>query len=174
MLDALFHRLATWLSPILAFTMEEVWLERFPGDESSVHLEDFPQTPADWLDPALAEKWIGIRQARRAVTGALEIERREKRIGASLEAAPIVHVTDPNLRTALRETDFADLCITSQITLADGPAPTGAFVLDDFRGIAVVPERADGEKCARCWRILPDVGTHSHTATCRRCDTVLS
>jgi isoleucyl-tRNA synthetase len=172
-LDALFHRLATWLAPILAFTMEEVWLARFPGEESSVHLLDFPATPPTWLDPALAAKWDAIRRARRTVTGALEIERRDKRIGASLEAAPVVHVADAALRAALASVDFAELCITSDLTLAPAPGPEGAFTLDDIPGVAVVPRIAVGAKCARCWRILPDVGIHAHPATCARCDAAL-
>src|SRR5690606_9990486 len=109
-LDLLFHRLVTWLAPILVFTMEEVWLERFPGPESSVHLQDFPQTPADWLDGALATKWEAIRRARRVVTAALEVQRSAKMIGASLEAAPIVHVADAGLLAALKEVSFDDLC----------------------------------------------------------------
>ena len=87
-LDLLFTRLTTWLAPVLVFTMEEVWLERFGGDESSVHLEDFVETPSAWRDDALAAKWASIRQARRVVTAALEVQRTEKVIGASLEAAP--------------------------------------------------------------------------------------
>ncbi|GIX12512.1 MAG: isoleucine--tRNA ligase [Paracoccaceae bacterium] len=173
-LDHLFHRLATWLAPILVFTAEEVWLSRFPGEGESVHLLDFPATPAAWRDDALAAKWAGIRRVRRAVTGALEVERREKRIGASLEAAPIVHVADPALREALESVDFAELCITSDITICADPAPEGAFVLEDVPGVAVVTARARGGKCARCWRILPDVGSHQHPAACGRCDTVLS
>ena len=133
-LDLLFTRLTTWLAPMLVFTMEEVWLERFPGEESSVHLVDFPDTPAEWRDEALGAKWAGIRRARRVVTGALEVERREKRIGASLEAAPVVHVADPDLRAVLGSVDFADLCITSDLTLTDAAAPEGAFALDDVRG----------------------------------------
>ena len=154
-LDLLFHRLVTWLAPMLPFTMEEVWLERFPGETSSVHLVDFPATPEAWRDPALAAKWEAIRRARRVVTGALEIERRDKRIGASLEAAPVVHVADPALRDALASVDFADLAITSDLTLSDAPAPAGAFALEDVPGIAVVPRLADGAKCARCWKICP-------------------
>jgi isoleucyl-tRNA synthetase len=172
-LDALFHRLTTWLAPMLPFTMEEVWLERRPGDESSVHLLDFPETPADWLDAALAAKWEAIRRARRVVTGALEVERREKRIGASLEAAPVVHVADPDLRAALASVDFADICITSDLTLTDAPPPDGAFTLEDVPGVAVVPALAAGGKCARCWKILPDVGTHAHPGVCSRCDAAL-
>jgi isoleucyl-tRNA synthetase len=172
-LDLLFHRLVTWLAPMLPFTMEEVWLERLPDEDASVHLVDFPATPADWLDPALAAKWDRIRQARRVVTGALEVERREKRIGASLEAAPVVHVSDPDLHAALASVDFADLCITSDLTLTDAPAPAAAFALDDVPGVAVVPVLAQGAKCARCWKVLPDVGTHAHAQVCARCDAAL-
>ena len=71
-----------------------------------------------WLDPALAAKWETIRRVRRVVTGALEVERQDKRIGASLEAAPVVHVADPATRAALASVDFADLCITSDLTLS--------------------------------------------------------
>jgi isoleucyl-tRNA synthetase len=172
-LDALFHRLVTWLAPVLPFTMEEAWLERFPGDDSSVHLLDFPATPLEWLDQHLAAKWERIRRVRRVVTGALEIERRDKRIGASLEAAPVVHVADPDLRAALASIDFADVCITSDLTLSGAAAPPNAFTLDDVPGVAVVPALAAGEKCARCWKVLPDVGTHAHPGVCARCDAAL-
>jgi isoleucyl-tRNA synthetase len=172
-LDALFARLVTWLAPILPFTMEEVWLERHPGEASSVHLVDFPATPGAWADPALASTWEYVRRARRVVTGALEVERREKRIGASLEAAPVVHVSDPATLAALRGVDFAEICITSDLTIAETPAPSGAFRLDDVHGVAVVAGRAGGAKCARCWRILPDTGTHAHPAVCGRCDDAL-
>ena len=92
-LISLFHRLTKWLAPVLVFTMEEVWLERFPGDASSVHLVDFDETPSDWRNDALAAKWATVRSVRRVVTGALEVERTAKVIGASLEAAPTVYVT---------------------------------------------------------------------------------
>lgn len=173
-LDLLFHRLVTWLAPILPFTMEEVWLDRFPSEDGSVHLQDFPHADGEWFDPELALRWETIRRARRVVTGALEVERREKRIGASLEAAPRVFDADPETAAILASVPFAELCITSGLTLETGPAPEGAFALDDTPGIAVVPAPAPGEKCARCWRILPDVGTHAHAETCERCDEALS
>ena len=173
-MDLLFHRLTTWLAPILVFTMEDVWLDRFPGDESSVHLVDFPETPAAWRDEALAEKWSKVRAARRAVTAALEIQRTDKVIGASLEAAPVVHVDDADMLAALKSVAFDDLCITSGIALTADPAPQEAFRMAEVPGVGVVFEKADGNKCQRCWKILPDVGTHSHAATCARCDEALA
>ncbi|MEL6582556.1 MAG: isoleucine--tRNA ligase [Pseudomonadota bacterium] len=172
-LDELHKRLTRWLAPVLVFTMEEVWLERSPGDASSIHLEDFVETPASWNDPELAARWAKIRSVRRVVTGALEIERREKRIGASLEAAPVVYIADSDLRALLKDRDMDDLCITSGLTLSAEEAPADAFTLDDTPGVAVAAQLAKGTKCARCWKILPDVGLHTHPAVCGRCDSAL-
>ena len=173
LLDLLYFRLTAWLAPLLPFTMEEVWLERFPGEESSVHLEDFPETPPSWLDPALSAKWETIRRVRRVVTGALEIERREKRIGASLEAAPVVYLAASAGLGAVASVDFADVCITSGMEVKGEAAPDEAFVIEDVPGVAVVPRLAEGDKCLRCWKILSDVGTHRHPGVCERCDAVL-
>ena len=172
-LDLLFHRLTTWLAPILPFTTEDVWLSRFPGDDSSVHLQDIPATPSDWLDEALAAKWATIRRARRVVTAALEVQRADKVIGASLEAAPVVHVRDEAMLAALKTVDFADLCITSAISLTHDPMPQEAFRMPEVEGVGVVFEKAEGQKCQRCWKILPDVGQHAHAGVCGRCNDAL-
>ncbi|MFG6568232.1 MULTISPECIES: isoleucine--tRNA ligase [unclassified Sulfitobacter] len=169
-LDILFHRLTTWLAPVLVFTMEEVWLERFPGDDSSVHLVDMPETPEAWLNPELAAKWAKVRAARRVVTAALEVQRTEKVIGASLEAAPVVHVDDAAQREALESVSFEDVSITSDITVTGDPAPAEAFRMPETDGVAVVFEKAEGAKCERCWKVLPDVGTHEYPGVCGRCD----
>ncbi|MBV1902559.1 MAG: isoleucine--tRNA ligase [Marinosulfonomonas sp.] len=171
-LDMLYQRLTKWLAPVLVFTMEEVWLERFPGDDSSVHLQDFTDTPGDWLNEDLAAKWAVVRKVRRVVTGALEIQRQEKTIGASLEAAPTVYV-DADTAAVLKTVPFEDMCITSAITISTGAAPAGAFTLDDTVGVAVVFAKPEGQKCQRCWKILPDVGNHGHEGVCGRCDDAL-
>jgi isoleucyl-tRNA synthetase len=173
-LDILFHRLTTWLAPVLVFTMEEVWLERFPGEGSSVHLTDIPETPEAWLNPELAAKWAKVRAARRVVTSALEVQRVEKVIGASLEAAPTVYVADADQRAALQSVSFEDVSITSDVTISGDAAPADAFVMPEVEGVAVVFAKAEGEKCARCWKVLPDVGTHSHEGVCGRCDAAVS
>ena len=173
-LDILFHRLTTWLAPVLVFTMEEVWLERFGGEDSSVHLIDIPETPAAWLNPELAEKWAMIRRVRRVVTAALEVQRTEKVIGASLEAAPVLYLADQAVKDILEQMPFADICITSDLTLSTEAAPSDAFTMAEIEGIAVSFVKAEGEKCGRCWKILPDVGTHNHAGVCGRCDDALS
>jgi len=160
-MDAVFMRLSAWLAPLMPFTMEEVWLARFPSEDDSVHLRIFPETPEDWRDDALAEDWRLIRRLRRVVTGALETERREKRIGASLEAAPQVFVGDRAYVEAIErqrgedsaESFLAELFITSQASLGEGAPPADAWRdLEETADIAVVPARASGVKCQRSWK----------------------
>jgi isoleucyl-tRNA synthetase len=172
-LDHLFHCLTAWLAPMLVFTAEETWLTRYPGEDSSVHLREFPDIPVEWENGVLMDRWSKVRAFRRVVTGALEIERREKRIGSSLQAAPTVYVNE-EYKALLDEFDLADICITSGVTLSTDPAPDGAFTLEDVAGVAVVPALAEGEKCQRCWKILDEVGTHEkYDDLCHRCADVV-
>jgi isoleucyl-tRNA synthetase len=156
-LDHLFRATVTWLAPMICFTAEEAWLARDPTAQS-VHLEEFMTVPQSWRDDVLAEKWRKLRNVRRVVTGALELERAAKRIGSSLEAAPIIYVADSDLFGVAVGADLAELCITSAATLVEGEGPAAAFRLDDVRGVAVEPRRAEGRKCARSWKISPAVG----------------
>ena len=157
----LFDRLVTWLAPMLPFTMEEAWLERYPSSET-VHLEQFRETPADWKNDLLAEKWKKIRQVRSVVTGALELERAKKTIGSSLEAVPVVHMNEAALEAALSGIDMAEISITSDLVISHQTAPAEAFVLREVPGVAVTVEKAESRelrKCARSWRFTSDVGS---------------
>lgn len=170
-LDTLFDHLTAWLAPFICFTAEEAWLARHPERTAgnSVHLRTFPDVPADWADDTLAEKWSNVRALRRAVTGALEIARANKVIGASLQAHPQVYA-DAKYKDAVSDFDVADLCITSGITFVDGDAPADAHRLEDVEGIAVVIEKASGDKCERCWKVLDEVGSNpDHPTACNRC-----
>jgi isoleucyl-tRNA synthetase len=157
-LDQLFRTTVAWLAPILCFTAEEAWLAHDP-QATSVHLELFPDLPTDWRNEALAEKWRKVRNVRRVITGALELERASKRIGSSLEAAPVVYVADPELANLLLDIDLAEVSITSAATLVEGEGPPNAFRLPDVPDVAVVPGLAEGRKCARSWKISQAVGS---------------
>jgi isoleucyl-tRNA synthetase len=164
-LDQLFSCLTAWLAPILVFTTEEAWQTRFPDDQDSVHLRIFPEIPSAWQDQALGRKWGRIRHIRRAITGALEVERREKRIGSSLEAHPLVFVSQEDAHL-LAGIDGAELAITSGLDIAVGGAPEGAFVDPDVPGVAVVPALAQGQKCERCWQLYAELEADG---VCTRC-----
>jgi len=171
-LDEVFNCLTAWLAPFICFTAEEAWLERNPGEDESVHLRLFPDVPDEWRNDPLAAKWSVIRRLRRAVTGALEVERAEKRIGSSLQASPVIHA-DNVYREAIKDIDpseLADLFITSGVHFSDDAAPADAFSLEDVPGVAVVPLPAEGEKCQRCWKVVDDIGSNpEHPDACRRC-----
>jgi isoleucyl-tRNA synthetase len=168
-MDALFECLTAWLAPILCFTAEEAWIARH-GDAGSVHLTLFPDVPAAWRDDALALKWARIRDIRRVVTGALELARADKLIGASLQAAPVVYLSDAADRDLLAGFDLAEIAITSDLTISRDAAPEGAFTLAEVARVAVEMRLAPGEKCGRCWRVLEEVGEDAeHPELCRRC-----
>ncbi len=172
-MDAIFSCLTAWLAPALCFTAEEAWLARYgegglEGAES-VHLRLFPDIPESWRDDELAAKWDKVRALRRVVTGALELERAEKRIGSSLQANPIVYARPDHIE-AMQGLDLAEIAITSDATLTADAPPKGAFVIEDVDGVAVRPGLAEGDKCERCFKVLPEVGASADwPGICHRC-----
>jgi isoleucyl-tRNA synthetase len=157
-IDIICDAILRWLAPVLSFTTDEAWRMYKPNDEPSVHLTLFPEGFDKFRDDALATKWEIIRNVRRVVTGALEVERAAKRIGSSLEASPLVYVSDKNIFNTLFDVDLAEVSITSNAMVTNDDAPADAFKLGDVQGVAVVVEKAQGIKCARSWKILPTVG----------------
>jgi len=157
-IDIICDAILKWLAPVLSFTCDEAWQMRKPASNPSVHLALFPDGFDKFRNDALAKKWETIRDVRRVVTGALELERAAKNIGSSLEASPIIYVSDRTILATLFDVDLAEVCITSNYEVREGDTPPGAFRLNDVGGVAVVAERAVGTKCARSWKILPSVG----------------
>ena len=158
-LDALHRCLCCWLAPTLVFTAEEAWTARFgevfapqnPEGES-VHLQVFPDLPGEWRDEALAERWARLREERGALTSALETARTEGLIGSSLQAA---------LRLPASFTDLLDPEGWAELAIVSAVEPGSD---------QVEVAKAPGAKCARCWRVLTEVGTVSrHPALCLRC-----
>ncbi len=169
-MDIVFDHLTAWISPILVFTMEEAWDYRHGKDKGSAHLRQLPEAQKAWRDDVLAERWGKLRDIRRAVTGAIEIERREKRIGASLEASPTLYLKDDALVAAIKGVDLAELFISSNVRVETGEGPANAFRLNEAPGVAVVAAESDHKKCQRCWRYTDDVGAVAgHADACGRC-----
>jgi isoleucyl-tRNA synthetase len=157
-IDILCDSILKWLAPVLSFTSDEAWRLYRPDAEPSVHLTLFPDSFEAFRDDALAAKWETIRNVRRVVTGALEVERAAKNIGSSLEASPLVYVSDKKIFDTLFDIDLAEVSITSNAMVTNDDAPSDAFRLNEVPGVAVVVEKAVGTKCARSWKILPTVG----------------
>ncbi len=157
-IDILCDAILKWLAPILSFTCDEAWQMYRPEIESSVHLALFPVGFDDFRDDRLAAKWQTVRDVRRVVTGALELERAAKKIGSSLEASPLIYVANKDILAVLFDADLAEVCITSNYEVREDTAPEAAFRLPDVADVAVVVEKAVGTKCARSWKILPTIG----------------
>jgi isoleucyl-tRNA synthetase len=157
-IDIICDAVLKWLAPILSFTCDEAWSMYKPNDEPSVHLTLFPDGFETFRDDKLAAKWDTIRNVRRVVTGALELERAAKNIGSSLEASPVIYIADRTMLATLFDVDLAEVCITSGYEVREEAAPANAFRLDNVAGVAVVVEKAQGIKCARSWKILPTIG----------------
>jgi isoleucyl-tRNA synthetase len=169
-MDAIFERLTIWLAPLAAFTCEEAWATRFP-DAGPNLLRVFPQTPAAWAHAEEDVRWRRIERVLEAVTGALEIERREKRLGSALEAAPVVWIADPELLAAFDGIDAAEVFRTSAAELKAGEGPSDAFRLPNLP-VAVQPRRAEGSKCQRSWKVRPEVTAATGWLTLRDQDAV--
>ncbi|WP_421836605.1 isoleucine--tRNA ligase [Novosphingobium sp.] len=147
-LDVLFHALVRYAAPVLVFTTEEVWTTRFP-DRGSVHLGALRELPVEWRDEALAERWAGLRANRMLINELIEPERREKRLGSSLEAAVTVTFDAGAI-------NLAELFIVASVE----------------RGEETEVKRTTQHKCGRCWRHLPEVTEDG--ALCARCDDVVA
>ena len=166
---AIFDHLTVWLAPILSFTTEEAWSHRPVGifeDTESVHLRTFPEVPANWQNQELTNKWVDIILVRKVVISSLEEYRAQKLIGSSLEAAPDVMVPKFFINNLnFDEIDFAEICITSTLNIIAKD--------NDSKTFSSLYKKADGEKCARCWKVLPEVAEHADNI-CNRCDEVTS
>ena len=172
-LDILFYYISSWIAPILVFTAEEVWLSRFSGTNDSIHLTDFPYPEKVWKVDCIEERWNLIRDLRKVVSGAIEISRQEKLIGASLEAHPYIYINSKEKVSMLNGVDLAEICISSGATLILDSGPENAFSIKDIPDIKVVCQPAKGEKCLRCWKILPEVEQSFEKKVCQRCSNVL-
>lgn len=167
-----FMHLSHWLAPVLSFTAEEAWHAYVGNESSSIHQQHFPEVSRQWENPSLATKWQDLRSIRKVLTGALELERAAKTIGSSLQASVIMYI-NAEWSDRLNNIDWAELSIASQVKIVHAQAPAAAFTLEEVRGIGVMIELAEGHKCARCWKISPEVGSQREPDLCLRCDEVI-
>ena len=151
--------------------MEEVYLERFPEEGNSVHLLDIPSNEKDWFNPEHVDHWDKIRNVRRVVTGAIEVLRKDKVIGSSLEACPIIYIKDKELFDIIKSVDMSEVCITSSINVEFSPTSItdACFTLDDVPDVGVICKTAQGKKCQRCWTLNLPIDKGEGEDLCGRC-----
>jgi isoleucyl-tRNA synthetase len=169
-LDQVFWCLTAWFAPILCFTAEEAWQARQNSEgglTNSVHERQFPTLPSTWFDSELAIRWQTVRQIRKVVTGAIEVERTAKYLRSSLQAWPVVYCSESQA-ALLRKINFAEVCIVSGVQIEVTSPPAEAFTLPDVVGVGVIIKKAEGRRCERCWQVLSEVGQY-HPDLCQRC-----
>ncbi len=170
----IFEALCSWLAPVLCYTADEAWQYRprgvFADDTDTIHLREFPVLPAVWRDDALAQRWVGIMGVRDVILGQLEFARKDKLIGSALEAAIDIYLKDG---LNVDDVDWAEISITSQFNVWKLDEPE-RFTFLQMDGVAVKVKKAQGQKCERCWKVLPDVGSDKEfpTLTKRDADAV--
>jgi isoleucyl-tRNA synthetase len=157
------------MAPVLSFTAEEIWMFLKDKPAESVFLAGFPGSKGEFIDEALEQKWERLRAIRDDVNKALELKRREKYIGNSLEARLMLYVSEEDFELLSGYSDFLNaLFIVSQVGVSkDGE---GEYKSEHIERLSVEVQHADGEKCQRCWNRSPSVGTHKDTPDiCDRC-----
>jgi isoleucyl-tRNA synthetase len=151
-LDHLFHALVRYAAPVIPFTAEEVWQARYPSEDGSVHMLEWPEVDAGWRSDTLGQRWAAIRSSRDQVNEAIEPLRREKIVRSSLEA-------DVRMSGIPADVDFAEMCIVASVSEAEN-------------GADISVTATDRHKCGRCWRHLPEVTEDG--ALCARCEDMLA
>jgi isoleucyl-tRNA synthetase len=175
-LDHLHRCLCTWLAPVLCFTAEDAWTARF-GEDASVHQQILPEMGALWYDEVVGARWTRIRDIRSDITTAMEMKRSAGEIKSSLEAS--VRLSLPTAGSEIfKVLDWAEIAIVSAVSL--DPPQELEQESDFYRNprksgpdsdcVTILVRRASGAKCARCWKVLEEVGSvAAHPTLCLRC-----
>ena len=167
-LDILFHHLLRLLAPILCFTIEEAWQSRM-GSNNSIHNENFCSIDETWIRNDLDESWSFYKKLKRLINGAIEVERKNKTIGSSLEASVILFINDDKKINLVNNEMVEQVSIVSKIEIKKEGLPQNCYTLDDDKSIGVVVSRVDGHKCERCWKYFSKLTDN----VCIRCKEVI-
>ena len=160
-LDILFNCITSWLAPIICFTAEEAWQTRIKDPKQSIHLREHPEIPEEWFDAELSKKWDRIRKIRSIVQSEIEEARNKNILKSSLQAKPQIKMNKID-KMLFKNINAADIFITSNVVFLDSE--------DDLPEVEI--KIADGEKCDRCWKILPEV--KKNNGLCSRCISLIS
>jgi isoleucyl-tRNA synthetase len=161
------------MAPILAFTADEVWehLPPFSGKSESVHLELLPEPVAAYEDEAIEKEWKSILDTRVEVNRALELARKNKEVGHSLDAEVTIGISGPLLERLRGQEDILSrVFIVSKVRLAEAERIESGVEAVDIPGMLIQVKPALAEKCGRCWVHDESVGTDANQPeVCERC-----
>ncbi|MDC0093277.1 isoleucine--tRNA ligase [Alphaproteobacteria bacterium] len=162
-MDILFKSLTTWLAPIICFTAEEAWQNRYKDPNNSVHLQTYFKSDPSWHNKILGNKWSEIRELRSVVTTAIEEKRKDGLLGSSLQAKVIINAKESVFKK-LQDIDLPEVFICSNVEMN----LNNTLKSDN---IHVKVELASGGKCLRCWKIVEEV--KDDVEICNRCSIIV-
>jgi len=163
-LNLILDILLKWFAPILSFTTEEIYQIINQNNVSSIHLQNFPEIPKTWLNNKLAEKWNKISHIRQVCNAGIEEKRSAKELGSSLEADLEIYLNDQYLKL-IKNIDLSEFCITSNaVAKLLGSEEKNLFHIENIEGIKVLVNKAQGNKCPRCWKIVKGACTRCKEA----------
>ena len=160
------------MAPVLSFTADEVW--QYLSNEKrvpSVHADLFIPVKEEFRDPELGERWDRIIKVRREVTKALEIARKDKMIGHSLDASVTLGLSDELMHTLTPYKDqLSSLFIVSSAEMVPVNSLEAGFEAEEIKGLRVKVAPSRDTKCERCWVHDPTTGDNDqHPTICSRC-----
>ncbi len=163
----LLKSLSVLFAPIIPFTAEETWQSAdFSG---SVHLQSLPKEDKSLIGRELMANWERLVDMREKILPALEVARRQKLVGNSLEARVRLFLRDEDDAKLLKEfeSELPSLFIVSQVELVQDEEDISGIEAD---GMVIEVRRAEGRKCVRCWIYSNTVGEDpSHPELCSKC-----
>jgi isoleucyl-tRNA synthetase len=170
--------LCRMMAPILSVTAEEVFshLPKSKDDDESVFLNGFPSEHQEYGDDPLHQSFNQFLDIRAEVSKALELARKDKIIGQSLDAKVIFCGSQEVLKTLKPYQDqLPFLWIVSQVEIVDQIQSTeNMYQSEDLQGVKIAIQKSPFQKCARCWNYRKEVGTHQKFSdVCDRCVGVL-
>ncbi len=173
-------------APILSHTAEEAWQLVPEVEQASVFLTNLPRVEKKYWNERLAKKWENILLLRKSAIKTLEIARKEKIIGSSLEAEVDLYTQEKKLAAFLQDyrEDWKEILIVSEVKIlpqmrevSSGISKGKSEVMmnsEEISGLCIAVKRAPGKKCVRCWNWSPTVGeSREHTQLCARCTEVV-
>ena len=169
-LHYIFEFLIKWLSPIISFTAEEAWQARQYSNTQSILRQVINEKDFNYQNQNIEKNFSELKRVRKTITAALEIKRNEKLIGSSLQASVKLFINN-GTKEILKDINLAEMCIVSNVEIYNIEEKTNNCLTFDDDDIFVEILVAQGEKCQRCWTILPEVKNNMNNL-CQRCDDV--
>jgi isoleucyl-tRNA synthetase len=165
------------MAPVLSFTADEIWhYMKGEGRGPSVHADMFLPVREDYKDPDLAARWEIVLAVRKEITKALEMARKDKKIGHSLDAAVTLGLSPDRLKALGDQAELLrTLAIVSSLDIVAVDSVSDGISSETLEGVRIKVLPSAATKCERCWVHDQTVGRNQDKpGLCTRCQQALT